>query len=51
MATNLPAVTVKQFTEIVEQQFKEGIMRPIFGLGKGGIGKTESIKEIGRAHV
>lgn len=46
MATNLPAVTVKQFTEIVEQQFKEGIMRPIFGLGKGGIGKTESIKDL-----
>lgn len=46
MASNLPAVNVKQFTEIVEQQFNEGIMRPIFGLGKGGIGKTESIRDL-----
>ena len=43
---NLPVVDVQQFTKIVEMQFNEGIKRPIFGLGKGGIGKTESIKDL-----
>ena len=46
MASNLPTVTVEQFTTIVERQFKEGNKRPIFGLGKGGIGKTESIMDL-----
>ena len=48
MASNLPTVTVAQFTTIVERQFNEGIMRPIFGLGKGGIGKTESIMDLAK---
>lgn len=48
MSSNLPAVTVEQFVAIVEQQFNEGIMRPIFGLGKGGIGKTESICDLAK---
>lgn len=55
MASNLPTVTVDQFTTIVERQFKEGNKRPIFGLGKGGIGKTESImnlaKELGVGYI
>ena len=42
---NLPSITVEIFTRIVEAQFREKNYRPIFGLGKGGIGKTESIKE------
>ena len=48
MANNLPTVTVEQFTTIVKRQFSEGIRRPIFGLGKGGIGKTESIAELAK---
>lgn len=46
MASNLPSVTVEQFTTIVRRQFNEGNKRPIFGLGKGGIGKTESIADL-----
>lgn len=48
MASNLPTVTVEQFTSIVREQFIEGNKRPIFGLGKGGIGKTESIMELAK---
>lgn len=44
--SNLPVVTVEQFTQIVEMQMQEGNKRPIFGLGKGGIGKTESIYDL-----
>ena len=55
MASNLPTVTVEEFTSIVRLQFQEGIKRPIFGLGKGGIGKTESIgdlaKELGIGYI
>lgn len=43
MASNLPVVNVEQFTQIVELHINEGNKRPVFGLGKGGIGKTESI--------
>ena len=42
----IPIVTVKQFTEIVKMQLDEGNTRPIFGLGKGGIGKSESIQNL-----
>lgn len=49
MATsNLPSITVETFTKIVEMQFKEKNFRPIFGLGKGGIGKTESIMDLAK---
>lgn len=48
MANNLPIITVEEFTEIVRQQFDDGDMRPIFGLGKGGIGKTESIESLAK---
>lgn len=48
---NIPVVTVDQFNKIVKMQIEENNKRPIFGLGKGGIGKTESIynlaKELG----
>lgn len=46
MANNVPIVTVSEFTEIVKQQFVDGDFRPLFGLGKGGIGKTESIETL-----
>jgi len=49
MSINLPVVNVAQFTEIVSMQFQEGNRRPVFGLGKGGIGKTESIADLARA--
>ncbi|MBO5387319.1 MAG: hypothetical protein J6A59_04170 [Lachnospiraceae bacterium] len=45
---NLPVITVDTFTKIVEMQFKENNFRPIFGLGKGGIGKTESIHDLAK---
>ena len=43
---NIPSVTVETFTKIIEMQFQERNFRPIFGLGKGGIGKTESIYDL-----
>jgi len=43
---NIPSVDVSTFSEIVKAQFNEKNFRPIFGLGKGGIGKTESIKDL-----
>lgn len=45
---NLPSITVDTFCKIVEMQFKEKNFRPIFGLGKGGIGKTESIADLAK---
>lgn len=55
MANNLPIATIEQFTEIIKQQFQEQNYRPIFGLGKGGIGKTESTadlaKELGIGYI
>lgn len=47
-SSNLPSITVDTFTKIVEMQFKERNFRPIFGLGKGGIGKTESIMDLAK---
>ena len=47
-SNNLPSVTVDTFTKIIEMQFKERNFRPVFGLGKGGIGKTESIYELAK---
>lgn len=44
--SNLPSITVDAFSKIVEMQFREKNFRPIFGLGKGGIGKTESIMSL-----
>jgi hypothetical protein len=44
--SNLPSVTVEDFTRVIEMQFNEKNFRPVFGLGKGGIGKTESIADL-----
>lgn len=43
---NFPIVDVGTFVDIVETQFNEGNYRPIFGLGKGGIGKSQGIREL-----
>lgn len=43
---NLPSITVDVLSKIVEMHFNEKNQRPIFALGKGGIGKTESIKDL-----
>lgn len=43
---NLPSITVEHFYDIIKMQLSENNYRPIFGLGKGGIGKTESIEEL-----
>ena len=40
---NFPIVDVGTFVDIVETQFNEGNYHPIFGLGKGGIGKSQGI--------
>lgn len=48
MANNIPIVTVSEFAEIIKQQFMDGDFRPVFGLGKGGIGKTESIESLAK---
>ena len=45
-SNNLPVVTVNEFVNIIKQQIVEGNKRPIFGLGKGGIGKTEAIRDL-----
>lgn len=48
MTHYLPSVTVEEFTNIIKRQFEMGLDRPIFGLGKGGIGKTESIADLAK---
>lgn len=46
MNNSMPQVSIETFTSIIEMQFKENNYRTIFGLGKGGIGKTESIEAL-----
>lgn len=46
---NLPSVSLGTFLKIIEQQLNEKNYRPVFGLGKGGIGKTESIEYLARS--
>ncbi len=42
----MPKVTVEEFTMIIERNILNQLYRPIFGIGKGGIGKTDSIEEL-----
>lgn len=49
--SNIPTITVSDFSRIVEMQFEEKNFRPIFGLGKGGIGKTESIMDLAKTKL
>lgn len=51
MKDNLPIVTVEEFSQIIKQQLNENNYRPIFGLGKGGIGKTESIAHLAKEEL
>lgn len=46
MSNFLPSITVGELREIIKRQFTAGLQRPIFALGKGGIGKTESIGQL-----
>lgn len=48
MQNNIPTITVDDFSRVVEIQFEDRNFRPIFGLGKGGIGKTESIEDLAK---
>lgn len=43
---NIPSINIEDFVEIIKMQLMEDNYRPIFGLGKGGIGKSESIGEL-----
>lgn len=45
---NFPRVTISEFKDIIKLQFKEHNLRPVFGLGLGGIGKSESIMELAK---
>lgn len=45
---SIPAISVGQFNQIVEQQIREENYRPIIGLGKGGIGKSESLGDLAK---
>lgn len=45
---NFPKVTIKEFKNIIKLQFNENNLRPVFGLGLGGIGKSESIMELAK---
>lgn len=40
---NVPVVSVEDFIKIIKLQIEENNKRPVFGLGKGGIGKSEAI--------
>lgn len=44
--SNIPTVTIDQFKQIARLQYQEADHRPLFGLGKGGIGKSECIREL-----
>lgn len=52
---NCPGVTIDDFKNIIKAQMIEGNTRPIFGLGLGGIGKSEAImnlaEELGIGYV
>lgn len=48
MESNIPSITVDKFSKIIEMQFEDRNFRPVFGLGKGGIGKTESIESLAK---
>lgn len=49
--SNMPIVTVKQFSNIIKEQMAEGNTRAIFGIGKGGIGKSESIESLAKQEL
>lgn len=48
---NFPVVNIQEFTGIIKKQLLEGNYRPVIGIGKGGIGKTESIEELAKKEM
>lgn len=48
---NVPSIDLGTFIEIVKKQLEEKNYRPIFGLGKGGIGKTESLEYLAKEEL
>jgi hypothetical protein len=43
---NMIEVSVEQFTQVIREEFAFGNLTPIIGIGKSGIGKTESIFQL-----
>ena len=43
---NMLSITVEKFTHLVREQIEDGDLTPIIGIGKSGVGKTESIYEL-----
>jgi len=43
---NMKSYTVAQFTRFIKEQIEDGLLTPVIGIGKSGIGKTESIFEL-----
>ncbi len=46
--SSLPIINTTMMKEITKRTFIEGVKRPLFFLGKGGIGKTEIIAELAK---
>lgn len=48
---NMSVVNINTFRELIKEQLEDGDLKPVLGIGKAGIGKTESIaglcKELG----
>lgn len=42
----MPVITIADFSEIIKRQLSEENYRPIMALGRGGIGKSESMEEL-----
>lgn len=40
---NMKSVTIERFTSLIQEQMEDGDLTPMMGIGKSGIGKTESI--------
>lgn len=43
---NMPIISIGDFVEVVKEQLDEENYKPVFGLGKGGIGKSQSMAEL-----
>lgn len=43
---NMLGISVERFTHLVREQMEDGDLTPIVGIGKSGVGKTESVFEL-----
>lgn len=43
---NMTEVTVEDFLRFIKEQLEDGDLTPILGLGKSGVGKTQSVFEV-----